>query len=387
MKRVVTRLLVLSPLYPPHAGGLENHADQFNKALAEAGYRITVLTPITSAGGEFKTQQHNLTVYRYPAWEVIPNYHIPRLWSGRFWRIFHLALLFQPDLILSRTRFFASSLLALALARLQRTPWLHIEHGSDYVYLNNPWHRLIARHYDRTIGGLVLRQADDVVAVSKAAAAFVENLSGRRCQAVIYRGLEYNAINNIVPDARTRLTFADKTIILYAGRLIDGKGLPDLIRAWQHCDHSQAILLIVGTGPRKEEVERLIAQRALRDTILLLGPKDWQATVSLMKTADIVVNPSYTEGLPSSLLEAAACAKAIIATDVGGTSEIITDKFSGLLFAPNDINHLAVLIDDLLAHPAKRRQLGQNARQQVLRKFKWATAVRQYEKIFQILTQ
>ena len=101
-----------------------------------------------------------------------------------------------------------------------------------------------------------------------------------------------------------------------------------------------------------------------------------------MAHSDIFVNPSYSEGLPSSVLEAASCCKPIIATDVGGTSEIIKHGGTGILIKPHDVNQLAIELMNLLEHPFEARQMGIRAMQSINGQFSWNKIIDQYENIF-----
>src|SRR5207302_638077 len=112
-------------------------------------------------------------VARFPAFELIPNFPVPSVWRPAFWRTLRLARQGGHDVVVSHTRFFLSSAFALAYARWMRLPLLHVEHGSDYVQLSGRGARIAARVYDLTLGRLLLRRADAVVAISAAAAGFV----------------------------------------------------------------------------------------------------------------------------------------------------------------------------------------------------------------------
>jgi glycosyltransferase involved in cell wall biosynthesis len=85
--------------------------------------------------------------------------------------------------------------------------------------------------------------------------------------------------------------------------------------------------------------------------------------------SDVVVLPSYREGLPKVLLEAASCGRAIIATDVPGCREIVEHGINGLLIPPKDVNSLAESMLKLAKDPELRLQMGQNGRKKVLREF------------------
>jgi glycosyltransferase involved in cell wall biosynthesis len=85
--------------------------------------------------------------------------------------------------------------------------------------------------------------------------------------------------------------------------------------------------------------------------------------------SDVVVLPSYREGLPKVLLEAASCGRAIVATDVPGCREIVEHGINGLLVPPKDVNALVEAMIKLAKDPELRIQMGQNGRKKVLREF------------------
>jgi glycosyltransferase involved in cell wall biosynthesis len=87
------------------------------------------------------------------------------------------------------------------------------------------------------------------------------------------------------------------------------------------------------------------------------------------RRAAIVVLPSYREGLPVSLLEAAACGKAIIATDVPGCREVVRHRVNGLLVPPRDANALAEAVTMLLGNEELRDELGRSGREIAVKEF------------------
>jgi glycosyltransferase involved in cell wall biosynthesis len=104
-----------------------------------------------------------------------------------------------------------------------------------------------------------------------------------------------------------------------------------------------------------------------------------------MKIATVIVNPSYTEGLPTALLEAAACNKAIIATNVGGTQEIITNNKSGFLVTPNHPDSLTENLKIILENKKIRQSFEKNVRANVIKKFNWSKNSGEFLKILQDL--
>ncbi len=321
----------------------------------------------------------NYRIIRFAAAEPLANFPLPAVWRPAFWRSLRAAQAGDHDLVISHTRFFPSSLLALACARARRRPLLHVEHGADYVQLGSRFGRALARLYDHGPGRLLLRHADEVVAVSAAAAAFVMRLSGRSA-VVIYRGAA--SLDSGAADAEL-LRRADRApIVLYAGRLIDGKGVRDLIDAFAAVP-GPALLCIVGDGPRRADLVAQADGLGLADRVWFRGYLPESATHAAIRAADIIVSPSYTEGLPTTVMEAALLGRAIVATDVGGTGEIVRDEHSALLYAPRDVVALRDALAQLLADPVRRAQLGERARTEATQRFNWQVSAREFAALAQ----
>jgi glycosyltransferase involved in cell wall biosynthesis len=110
----------------------------------------------------------------------------------------------------------------------------------------------------------------------------------------------------------------------------------------------------------------------IEDRLFRLGFR--QGIPELLSEIDLLVHTAHQEPLGRVLLEAASCAKAIVATDVGGTSEILTDQVSALLVRPNDLKALTAAISRMLTDHALRIRLGQQARADVSKRFALPTA-------------
>ncbi|MEX1997121.1 MAG: glycosyltransferase family 4 protein [Candidatus Andersenbacteria bacterium] len=378
-KEIASRqqILVFCPLYPPHIGGLESHAEQWNEEMARTGYSITVWTPHI-AGGATQEEKNGVNIFRFPAWELIANYPVPKFWHPLFWRQWReiATTLKARPIIVSRTRFFLTSLMALTFAKVSKKHWLHIEHGSDFVQLTNRLPRTLARLYDYTFGRLVLRQADAVVANSKASAAFVQQLSGRSVDAVVYRGINGKEIAKIPAAAKLPVP-----TITYVGRLISSKGVQDLITALPMIKESKWHCWIIGDGPQRPVLERQAWELGIADRVSFLGEKPWEETIAHMKASHIIVNPSYTEGLPTSVIEAVIAGIPVIATDVGGTTEVISSKQDGILVPPHNISALLEALNRLLSHSIRQAIKAPGARNLASERFSWQFNAEAYQKI------
>lgn len=157
---------------------------------------------------------------------------------------------------------------------------------------------------------------------------------------------------------------------VFVGRIVRDKGIDELITAFQKItvEYRNARLLLVGyeeTGdPIGGETKRVINSSR---TILSVG---YQADVrSYLLLADALILPSYREGLPNVLLQAACMERPVVATDIVGCWEVIVDEQTGLLVPPKDPVALRNTMLRLMADPALCQQMGRAARAHVMARY------------------
>lgn len=220
-----------------------------------------------------------------------------------------------------------------------------------------------------------LRLMDHVVCVSHGQAEKVR----RWCRvpesrlSVIHNSARLAAFESSDPAARGRLLsyFAKGTeqVVLAAGRLSPEKGFGVLVEsAATICHDSPCVgVALFGEGRERGELERRIGELGLTGRVALPGFRtDLDA---LIGAADVVVLPSFTEGLPNVALEAGAAGVPVVATAVGGTPEVIADGVTGLLVPPGNPAALAAGIIAILRDPALARRLGSAGRERLRRLF------------------
>ena len=160
--------------------------------------------------------------------------------------------------------------------------------------------------------------------------------------------------------------------VLLAARLLWDKGMAEyLAAARQLLGEGRAIRFLLAGDPDPGNPAAVpeATVRAWADE----GAVDWLGHVgdmpALLATVDMVVLPSYREGLPKGLIEAAACALPLVTTDVPGCREVVTDGVDGLLVPVRDAAALAAAIARLQDDPALARRLGEAARRKALAQF------------------
>ena len=151
-------------------------------------------------------------------------------------------------------------------------------------------------------------------------------------------------INNAValPNIQTR-AISDNRTFLFLGALIQRKGVVDLLEAvkqMKNRDVSNFHVLIAGSGAEENQLKEYAGQNGLQSYVDFLGWITKEQKPSLLEKADVLVLPSYNEGLPIAILEAMSYALPIISTDVGSIAEAVQEDVNGFLIAPGDVNAL-----------------------------------------------
>lgn len=184
----------------------------------------------------------------------------------------------------------------------------------------------------------------------------------------------YNAINledfEITPDQKEKSR--DMINILYVGRFDTGKGIEYLIEAIPYINenHDNCIFTLVGDGPIKPQMEKLARKIGVSKHIIFKGFVPHGEINRYYQQSDIVVVPStWHEPFGRTLIEAMACGKPVIATRVGGISEVIKQDENGLLVRPADSEDLANVLARLISNEEIRIKLGKCGREEVKEKY------------------
>lgn len=234
-----------------------------------------------------------------------------------------------------------------------------------------------------------MRRTDVVAAVCEAARERFASQGVRPREALLavpngIRIERFEAANAAARAAlRTQLALPDGTpLIGTVGRLNPVKDQAGLLRAFAevHAARPDAVLVLVGDGALRAELEAQAAALGLATAVRFLG--DRNDVRALLPGFDVFVLSSLSEGYSMALLEAAASALPIVATDVGGNREIVADGVNGLIVPSADAGALASALAALVADPARAVALGAQGRAWALREASIATMTARYEAIY-----
>jgi glycosyltransferase involved in cell wall biosynthesis len=247
-------------------------------------------------------------------------------------------------------------------ARLIGLPYLLHLHDADYV---SDYRRrgALTKWVVRSIFG----HAEKIIVLGERDGKLVP-------EALRLPGGQVTILHNAVPDPNPKLPArAERSStghILFLGHLSERKGVPDLLQALA----SPALkdqtwhATLAGGGPI-EEYRDMAARLGIADRVTFPGWVDEVGVKALFDDAEILVLPSYAEGLAMSVLEGLSHGMAVVATPVGAHAEVIETEVSGILVAPGDIGALAAALKRVIADPNLQSRLRAGARTRFLEKF------------------
>lgn len=209
---------------------------------------------------------------------------------------------------------------------------------------------------DREMLRVLTPQMDQLIAVSSMIEAKLVQ-EGRTGAPVkrIYNGVDLSRYDHTEPCCTLAEDYGmepGSQIVGVVARLEPEKGHPTLLEAWPAVLRAvpDAYLLIVGEGSRREALETLARELRIAHRVVFTGRRD--DVPSVTAALDVAVLPSYREAQGLSILEALALSRPVVASNVGGIPEMITDGVNGLLVPPHDADALAAAIIRLLTdHP------------------------------------
>lgn len=266
---------------------------------------------------------------------------------------------------------------AILLAKTFRLPCVCHARGSDVN--TYPWESkasfLLTRH--------VIENCDVPLAVSKNLADKMTSMARvPRKVTVLYTTVDTHRFTP--PRDRDRLRHdlgipSGRFVAIYVGDISRDKGVVDLAEAWKGIRQTlpASLLVVVGKGPLSGRLANL------GSAVLMCGRRPHAEVASWMQASDVLVLPSYSEGLPTVVVEAMACQLPVIATSVGGIPEAVVHEENGLLIRPGDRRALASSIRTLAERRSLAVAMGQRSRRQAEALFGSNTYVASARKIYQ----
>lgn len=364
------KILLLTTSYPLSTASVSG---SFVKRLVDnlpESCGATVLTPSSAdtsiAPGECRTA--NIVAYRYAPKRLEVLAHrpggIPAALQGN-----KLLYLMVPMLLVSalfhalklgrrhdvlHANWAINGVIAGLASGILRRPLVTTLRGEDVA-------RAKINKVESAILFLCLRMSDLVVTVSSEMSDWLQERFPKIQNKirVIENGVDESLLRIVIPRVREDGLVRLVTI----GSLIPRKGVDVILRALLLCaDRAHLQLEVVGEGIEENSLKVLAGEIGVLGNVAFLGKVNSNEIGALLARSDILILASHSEGRPNVVLESMAAGVAVIASNIGGTRELISHDDNGLLFPDNDHKALASHIDLLSRDRARRDRLGRNAR-------------------------
>jgi UDP-glucose 4-epimerase len=311
--RTAPRILQIFPYFLPKVGGLELIGDEFSRQIEQTQSSVQMLLVGSHQQAHDFQLRNTVPMFTFPSIDILPNFPIPQFWTLKFWKTLRLIQAFQPSHCITHTRFFLCNLFPFIFFR--SATWIHVEHGTSRVYHASFFVRKIGECIDATIGKWIARSAEIRIWVSEGARNFIAELSKKPA----FTHYFWIRIQN---DRGVR-SENNLPKIVFLGRFVSLKGGDLFIRSLAELPKGSFEWHMYGEGECLEEYRKLLAEHQLEKTIIIHSKVSHDEVMNaILPHADILVQASFQEGLPTIVVESLLLGVCVVATRVGGTSEI-----------------------------------------------------------------
>lgn len=376
---------MISSVFYPSIGGAQRVVLDVSRGLRARGVEVVVVT------------RHYRGLARYEEINGVPIYRVG--WGdrskavaalsyivGALWLLLRLRRRFQ---VLHCHQMISPMTIGLLAKLLLRRPLVVMPHGGG------EWGDISVLTKRRPVTGklrlaIARRWVDAFLCISGPIHAELRSVGVPEARIWdIANGVD---VTRIVPvsaerrrELRTQLGLPAGPLVIYTGRLAVEKGLQVLLEAWPALLEQlpAARLLLVGTGEQGDALRERAEQLGIAHEVVFYGRSE--DVTPLLQAADAFVLPSFSEGLPISLLEAMACGLPCVGTAVVGTQQLLQDKHNGRVVPAGDAGALSEALTAALVAPAAR-VWGARARQHVVEQYGLDYVLGQYLRLYAALS-
>lgn len=369
MTRRTPAPLIAHIIHRLDVGGLENGVVNLINAMPEHAYRHAIICMKDFTEFRRRIRRTDVEVYALHKREGKD--------PGAYWRLYRLLRTLRPTIAHTRNLTTLDCQFVAALAGVPRR--VHGEHGWDAIDVDGTSARY--NRLRRAMRPFIHRYIPLSVEIENWLRATVR-VPAHKLQRI------YNGVNAerfaARPDgiARPDGPFVIGTV----GRMQTVKNQPALAHAFvrlvRMLDASThpVRLVMVGDGPLRAEVERVVNEAGIAPLVEMRGTRD--SIPDEMRAIDLFVLPSIAEGISNTILEAMACGVPVVATNVGGNAELVTDGKTGRIIPHSDAEAMAQAMYAYVTDPERARAHGRAGRERVLRDFSMERMVGAYATVY-----
>jgi glycosyltransferase involved in cell wall biosynthesis len=398
----IRSILILTQYFPPESGAPSVRLMAMARELKRLGVTVRVITgmPNYPLGRVYPQYRGRMTLS-----EELNGVFVRRVWlypaSGRdaikrllnylsFTVAAAIALISEPrpDLVFVEAQPVTLAIPAWLLKAtcsvpyVYNTPDLQIEHASDDAWVSIKW-------FIRAAAALESKLMRDAACVTTVTHAFIDHFHHRygvprERLTFLPNGADVETLKPRPPDQdfARHLGVAGKKVFTYAGTMADYQGLEILIDVAERLrDRPDIVILMVGSGPVKDRLVQLAAERRLGNVLFRTSPFEEMAQLMSITTASLVVLRPIEISRKMRLSKAIpplSCGVPIIYAGWGETADIVRQEDVGITVEPGDAAEIALAIETLADSPSYARQLGRRGRELAERDYSWNFLVRDW---------
>ncbi len=383
-------ILQLCIRFPPAPGGAENHVYHISKELIGRGHDVQVFTSDLYTEVPFVRLDNPAPSYKGVPVKRFKSYSL----GGEMHYVFipsmmRALLKEETDIIHTHSYGYYQTTAGAFTKKLREMPLVITPHfHPSWSMWGGKRRKKLRKFYDGMFGKSVIGSVDIVICHSRNEKELLSNFSlpDEKIR-IVPAGVDFKSFETIPsPDRFREFYNINERIILYVGRLASNKGLKHLIDAMPNIisQFKDTTLVMIGEdeGQRKMLEERA-EKLNIKDKVVFTGHiTDDELFRSAYSACDVFVLPSEYEAFGLVLLEAMACEKPCVATNVGGVPEVLDEGKTGMLVEYGNSDKLAKAIIELLGDENKRKNMGRAGRERVKANFTWPNIVDQLERIY-----
>ncbi len=372
-----TKILLVSPYFFP----TNRYQQELCSRLATdySQIEITVLC--------YKTTKHevktfnNLDIYYVPCWTILKDQFVLPNFISLVKMLIFIKKEKHINLLMCETRFFDSSWWIPIIAKIWKIPAFIVDHCASVPKHNWLPVRFALRIFDKFFAPVILNSYSAVACSNKAVFEYLKHLGVKKLQ-IIGTGVDSelfnpNKLSSNLSDIGIKIG-EDELLITFASRLIYTKGAELFYDAVTPLLNKYPNLKVAigGEGPLYDQINKKITSQKTGDKVFLLGLLSTDKLARLLSRTDIFVHPSsHHDGIPNAVLEAGASSCLVIASQSGGTAEVIRNNQTGILLDDLLPETIRSAIEDGITDNNKRLILGKALRLMLIRDYSWGKVV------------
>jgi glycosyltransferase involved in cell wall biosynthesis len=379
------KILFFNYEYPPLGGGAANATAYLLREYAKIPELKKVDLITSSVDGSFHQEKigNKITIYKLPIGKNKNNLHfqsqkdlIIYTWKAYF---FSKKLIKKNQYDLTHSFFgIPCGFISYLLKKQFKIPYIISLRGSDVPGYSDRF-PLIYTLLTPLIK-LIWKNAQSVVANSIKLKELALKTNSQQKIEIIYNGIDVDKFR----PAQHRNTLKDKFIITPgASRITDRKGLKYLIEAVYSLSkkYPQIALKIMGEGNARDRLEKQVKELNIVSQVKFLGRIPREKTTKYYQEASVFVLPSLNEGMSNAMLEALASGLPLVATDTGGTQELVKEGKNGYFIKTKNVLDIVQKIEKLINDVDLREKMGEASRQKALT-MSWSKVAQNYVALY-----